>query len=402
MGPTGLDDFKNVNDTLGHDAGDQLLVAVAARLESTLRDADTVGRMSGDEFIVLIDGGELAIGPELVAARLLDVMRQPFRLDGVALPLTVNTSIGIASGDRTVPSEMLGDADMALYQAKADGKNRYQIFRPEMQAMLNHRIELELALRSALAADQFRLVYQPIYNLEDRRLVGVEALLRWEHPTLGLLLPDEFIPVLEQTGEIREVGKWVLREACDQMARWHSRGNTLDISVNISARQLDDDDIVGHIGDALSASGLAATSLIVEITETALMRNPDDTARRLRSIKALGARVAVDDFGTGYSSLTYLQRFPVDCLKIDRSFISAISNSPESKVLLYTLIQLGKDLGLATLAEGVETLGQMAEVQHERVDFVQGFLFARPLPPDALEAQLLLAGPRAPAAEPAL
>jgi diguanylate cyclase (GGDEF)-like protein len=397
-----LDDFKNVNDTLGHDAGDQLLVAVAARLESTLRDADTVGRMSGDEFIVLIDGGELAIGPELVAARLLDVMRQPFRLDGVALPLTVNTSIGIASGDRTVPSEMLGDADMALYQAKADGKNRYQIFRPEMQAMLNHRIELELALRSALAADQFRLVYQPIYNLEDRRLVGVEALLRWEHPTLGLLLPDEFIPVLEQTGEIREVGKWVLREACDQMARWHSRGNTLDISVNISARQLDDDDIVGHIGDALSASGLAATSLIVEITETALMRNPDDTARRLRSIKALGARVAVDDFGTGYSSLTYLQRFPVDCLKIDRSFISAISNSPESKVLLYTLIQLGKDLGLATLAEGVETLGQMAEVQHERVDFVQGFLFARPLPPDALEAQLLLAGPRAPAAEPAL
>jgi diguanylate cyclase (GGDEF)-like protein len=397
-----LDDFKNVNDTLGHDAGDQLLVAVAARLESTLRDADTVGRMSGDEFIVLIDGGELAIGPELVAARLLDVMRQPFRLDGVALPLTVNTSIGIASGDRTVPSERLGDADMALYQAKADGKNRYQIFRPEMQAMLNHRIELELALRSALAADQFRLVYQPIYNLEDRRLVGVEALLRWEHPTLGLLLPDEFIPVLEQTGEIREVGKWVLREACDQMARWHSRGNTLDISVNISARQLDDDDIVGHIGDALSASGLAATSLIVEITETALMRNPDDTARRLRSIKALGARVAVDDFGTGYSSLTYLQRFPVDCLKIDRSFISAISNSPESKVLLYTLIQLGKDLGLATLAEGVETLGQMAEVQHERVDFVQGFLFARPLPPDALEAQLLLAGPRAPAAEPAL
>jgi diguanylate cyclase (GGDEF)-like protein len=397
-----LDDFKNVNDTLGHDAGDQLLVAVAARLESTLRDADTVGRMSGDEFIVLIDGGELASGPELVASRLLDVMRQPFHLEGVALPLTVSTSIGIASGDRTGPSEMLGDADMALYQAKADGKNRYQIFRPEMQTVLNHRMELELALRSALAGDQFTLVYQPIYNLDDRRLVGVEALLRWEHPTLGLLLPDEFIPVLEQTGEIREVGRWVLRQACEQMALWHSRGYTLDVSVNISARQLDDDAIVGHIGDALSASGLGATSLIVEVTETALMSNPDDTARRLRSIKALGVRIAVDDFGTGYSSLTYLRQFPVDCLKIDRGFMTAISASPESKALLSTLIQLGKDLGLATLAEGVETLKQMAEVQHGGVDYVQGFLFARPLAPEALEAQFLIAGrPGAPTEAPA-
>jgi EAL domain-containing protein (putative c-di-GMP-specific phosphodiesterase class I) len=206
------------------------------------------------------------------------------------------------------------------------------------------------------------------------------------------LLPDEFIPVLEQTGEIREVGRWVLRQACEQMALWHSRGYTLDVSVNISARQLDDDAIVGHIGDALSASGLAATSLIVEVTETALMSNPDDTAWRLRSIKALGVRIAVDDFGTGYSSLTYLKRFPVDCLKIDRSFISAISSSPQSKALLSTLIQLGKDLGLATLAEGVETLTQMAEVQQEKVDFVQGFLFARPLSPDALETQFLIPG----------
>jgi diguanylate cyclase (GGDEF)-like protein len=397
-----LDDFKNVNDTLGHDAGDQLLVAVAARLESTLRDTDTVGRMSGDEFIVLIDGGELAVAPELVASRLLDVMRQPFRLEGVTLPLTVNTSIGIASGGRTLPSEMLSDADMALYQAKADGKNRYQIFRPEMQTVLNHRMELELALRSALAADEFTLVYQPIYNLDDRRLVGVEALLRWEHPTLGPLLPDEFIPVLEQTGEIREVGRWVLRQACEQMARWQSRGETLDLSVNISARQLDDDAIVGNIGDALSASGLAATSLIVEVTETALMHNPDDIARRLQSIKALGVRIAVDDFGTGYSSLTYLRQFPVDCLKIDRGFMTAISASPESKALLSTLIQLGKDLGLATLAEGVETLKQMAEVQHGGVDYVQGFLFARPLAPEALEAQFLIAGrPGAPTEAPA-
>jgi diguanylate cyclase (GGDEF)-like protein len=384
-----LDEFKNINDTLGHEAGDRLLVAVAARLRSTLRDADTIGRMGGDEFVVLIDGGELTVAPNLVAERLLDVMRQPFQLDEAGTPLTINTSIGIAVGDRASAGEMLRDADVALYQAKAGGKNRYQIFDPEMQTTISHRVELEFELRTALAGEQFLLVYQPIYNLVDLTVVGVEALLRWQHPTRGLVQPDEFIPILEQTGQIREVGRWVLRTACEQMAAWHARGDTLDVSVNVSGGQLDSDAIVEHIRDALASSGLDAASLIIEVTETALMRNADATAQRLQAIKELGVRIAVDDFGTGYSSLAYLQQFPVDCLKIDRMFTNAIATSPESKALIGTLVQLGKDLGLTTLAEGVETTNQLDHLRDGEVNEIQGFLLSRPLDAQTLETQIL-------------
>jgi EAL domain-containing protein (putative c-di-GMP-specific phosphodiesterase class I) len=326
----------------------------------------------------------------MVAGRLLEVMRQPFELEGATMPLIVNTSIGIAMGDRDSPGDLLRDADVALYQAKAAGKNRYEIFHAEMQTDIQNRIELEFDLRSALEGDQFHLVYQPIYNLDDLTMVGVEALLRWDHPTRGIVGPDEFIPILEQTGQIREVGRWVLGHACQQMADWHSRGNALDISVNVSGRQLDDDAIVEHISEALAVSGLPATSLIIEVTETALMRNADATAKRLHAIKALGVRIAVDDFGTGYSSLAYLQRFPVDCLKIDQSFTNAITASPESKALIGTLVQLGKDLGLTTLAEGVETSGQMAHLRGEHVNEAQGFLLARPLDALTLETELLM------------
>ncbi len=345
--------------------------------------------MGGDEFIVLIDGSTLNVGPQLVAERLLDVLRQPFELPGTTIPLVVNASIGIALGDRESAGELLRDADVALYQAKAAGKNRYAIFDPEMQTELQHRVELESELRSALGGHQFRLVYQPIYNLDDLSLVAVEALLRWDHPTRGVIQPAEFIPILEQTGQIREVGAWVLREACAQTAAWHARGDTLDVSVNVSGRQLDDDAIIDHIRQALSLSDLDPTSLIIEVTETALMRDVQATASRLRSIKELGVRIAIDDFGTGYSSLAYLQQFPVDCLKIDRSFTNAISASPESKALVATLVQLGKDLGLKTLAEGVETTDQMDYLRGERVNEAQGFLLARPLDPATIEAQIL-------------
>ena len=397
-----LDDFKNVNDTLGHGVGDRLLVEVAARLASTLRGVDTIGRMGGDEFVVLIDSASLDVAPELVAQRVLDMMRQPFELDDALMPLTVNVSIGIASGDRDSAGDLLRDADVALYQAKARGKNQYEIFDPEMQTSISRRIDLEFDLRSALASEQYRLVYQPIYNLDDLSVVGVEALLRWEHPTRGLIAPDEFIPILEQTGQIREVGRWVLQQACQQMATWHSRGDTLDISVNVSAGQLDHDDITDDIRDALEDSGLPASALIMEITETALMHNVDATARRLRDIKNLGVRVAVDDFGTGYSSLAYLRQFPVDCLKIDRMFTSAVTTSPESKSLVGTLVQLGKDLGLTTLAEGVESTDEMDILRGADVDQAQGFLMARPLDPDTLETQLLAPNrpPDSPAAGP--
>jgi diguanylate cyclase (GGDEF)-like protein len=387
-----LDDFKDVNDTLGHAAGDRLLVAVAARLETTLREADTIGRMGGDEFVVLIDGASLEAAPELVAERLLDVMRQPFDLDQDSLPIIVSASVGIAMGDRAYPEDLLRDADVALYQAKGAGKNRYEVFDPEVRTDISKRTELEFDLRSALEGDQFRLVYQPIYDLDDLTLVGVEALLRWEHPTKGLMQPDRFIPILEQSGQIREVGHWVLREACTQMAAWHAKGDTLDVSVNVSGRQLDDDVIVAHVRDALETSGLPATSLIIEVTETALMRNANATARRLSAIKELGVRVAVDDFGTGYSSLAYLRQFPVDCLKIDRMFTSAITTSPESKALVGTLVQLGRDLGLRTLAEGVETIEEIDDLRNEGVDEAQGFLLARPLDAATIESRFLRPG----------
>jgi diguanylate cyclase (GGDEF)-like protein len=384
-----LDDFKNVNDTLGHGAGDRLLIAVADRLASTLRGVDTIGRMGGDEFVVLVDGAGTEFAPEMVAERLLDVMRQPFELDAISMPLTVNISIGIASGDRDNAGELLRDADVALYQAKSAGKNRYEIFDPQMQSNISRRTDLEFDLRSALHGNQYHLVYQPIYNLDDLSVVGVEALLRWDHPTRGPIAPEEFIPILEQTGQINGVGRWVLRQACGQMAIWHARGDTLDISVNVSGRQLDHDAIISDIRDALQVSGLPAAALIVEVTETALMHNVDATARRLHAIKELGVRIAVDDFGTGYSSLAYLRKFPVDCLKIDRMFTSAITTSPESKALVGTLVQLGKDLGLSTLAEGVETTDEMDLLRGARVDLAQGFLMARPLDPQALETQVL-------------
>jgi diguanylate cyclase (GGDEF)-like protein len=385
-----IDDFKNVNDTLGHGAGDRLLNAVTARLAGTLRDADTIGRMGGDEFVVLLDGSSLDVAPQLVAQRLLDVMRQPFELDDASMPLTVNLSIGIATGDRNTAEELLRDADIALYQAKAAGKNRYETFDPDMQTDISRRMDLEFDLRSALTSNQYHLVYQPIYDLADLTVVGVEALLRWDHPTRGLVSPDEFIPILEQTGQIREVGRWVLQEACQQMATWHARGDTLDVSVNVSGRQLDDDSIVDDVREALQASGLSPACLIIEITETALMHNVEATAARLRAIKALGSvRVAVDDFGTGYSSLAYLRQFPVDCLKIDRVFTGAVTTSPESRALIDTLVQLGKDLGLSTLAEGVETTAEMDILRTANVRQAQGFLMARPLRPDAVEAQFL-------------
>jgi diguanylate cyclase (GGDEF)-like protein len=384
-----LDEFKNVNDTLGHAAGDQLLVAVAARLRGTLRDADTIGRMGGDEFVVLIDGGDLSVAPYLVAERLLDVLREPFELSDARTPLTVNASIGIAIGDRSSAGELLRDADVALYEAKAAGRNRYQIFHPDMQTAISHRVELEFDLRSALSGDQFFLVYQPIYALEDLTVIGVEALLRWQHPVNGTMRPDEFVPILEQTGQIREVGRWVLNKACEQLVIWRARGDKLDLSVNVSGSQLDTPAVVDHIREALANSGLAPEALIIEVTETALMRDAAVTALQLQAIKALGVRIAIDDFGTGYSSLAYLQQFPVDCLKIDRMFTEAIATSTQSEALIGSLVKLGKELGLTTLAEGVETTSQLDYLRSRAVDEIQGFLLSRPLDAETFEAEIL-------------
>jgi EAL domain-containing protein (putative c-di-GMP-specific phosphodiesterase class I) len=305
------------------------------------------------------------------------------------MPLPVTISIGIATGDRASADDLLRDADVAMYQAKAAGKNRYASFDPDTQSAMSRRFDLELELRSALTLDQFRLVYQPIYGLRDLNLVAVEALLRWQHPDRGLISPDEFIPILEQTGQIQEVGRWVLFEACRQAAVWHARGHLIDVSVNVSVRQLEDDTIIEDVRTALREYGLDPAFLVIEITETALMRNVDATIRHLELISALGVRIAVDDFGTGYSSLAYLRQFPVYCLKIDRVFTNAITSSPESIAVVNTVVQLARDLGLVTLAEGVETTREIDLLRSARVDFAQGFLLSRPLDPQTLEARLL-------------
>jgi diguanylate cyclase (GGDEF)-like protein len=383
-----LDSFKSVNDTFGHPTGDELLRAVADRLTSTVRESDTVGRFGGDEFVVLLEGQSLETEAELIAERLLDVLREPYEVVPANGPLPVTASIGVAFGERAGCDELLRDADIALYEAKSAGKNRAALFRREMQVAVHDRLELETELRAALAAGQLTLHYQPKLDLGDGAVKGVEALVRWQHPTRGLLLPRDFVPVAEETGLIVPIGAWVIEEACRQGGLWHRAGFPVDVSVNVSARQLDDDGLQAVIAGALAFSGFDPRSLILEVTESVLMRHPEATARRLEGLKSLGVRVAIDDFGTGYSSLAYLQRFPVDALKIDRTFVAGISHSREAKALIRTLVQLGKTLGLGTVAEGIEDAEQLDYLRTEGCERGQGFLFAHPLEPDAALAFL--------------
>jgi diguanylate cyclase (GGDEF)-like protein len=375
-----LDSFKGINDTLGHGVGDELLRAVAARLEGVVRHVDALGRLGGDEFVVIAEELSLAAGPELVAERLLEALKHPFNLgeDGETR-LTITASIGIAAGKRTSAEDLLRDADIAMYRAKWDGKNRYAVFESGMQDAVQSRMELDMDLHEALEKDEFFLVYQPTFALSDMKPTGVEALIRWRHTSRGIVQPDAFIPLLEETGLITEVGRWVLHEACRQAALWHRDGTPIAMAVNVSARQLDTDQLILDIEEALGESGLDPAALTIEITETTLMRNIEQTVRRLTAIKQLGVRIAIDDFGTGYSSLAHLQQFPVDALKIDRSFISGLKHNKEGETLIRTLVQLGKALSIETVAEGIEQHQELSLLRDEDCDHGQGFLFARPL-----------------------
>jgi diguanylate cyclase (GGDEF)-like protein len=384
-----LDNFKLINDTLGHCAGDELLCAVAARLQGAVRETDTLGRLAGDEFIVLAEELSLAAGPELIAERLLEALSEPFALAGCGARLKVTASVGVAAGQRASGEELLRDADIAMYRAKCNGKDRFVAFESEMQGAVQSRLELEMDLREALQNDEFFLVYQPIFNLNDMSPSGVEALIRWEHPKRGVVQPEEFIPLLEETGLITEIGGWVMRQACAQGAIWRQAGCQIEMAVNVSARQLDSDSFVSEVRAALDASGLDPRALTIEITETTLMRDAEETVRRLTAVKALGVRIAIDDFGTGYSSLTHVQRFPVDSLKIDRSFIAGLKDNKEGEALIHTLVQLGKALSIETVAEGIELQQELSLLQGECCDSGQGFLFAKPLDLAATEAFLM-------------
>jgi diguanylate cyclase (GGDEF)-like protein len=381
-----LDDFKDINDTLGHEAGDRFLQAVADRLSRLLRATDTVGRLGGDEFVVLAEGLTVAAGPELVAERIQAVLKEPFEVEGWSgVPLTVTASVGIACGDRASAQDLLRDADIALYRAKAKGKSRCTLFQPEMQSAILDRLAFEMDLRAALGERQFFLVYQPVFDLESVSVCGVEALLRWRHPTRGVVAPAQFVPILEESGLILDVGRWVLNEACSHAAAWHRRGHLIKVSVNVSMRQLESERFLDHLDEALSASGLDPGSLVIEVTETTLMRDTDATIERLHGLKDKGVLVAIDDFGTGYSSLAYLRQFPVDALKIDRSFVGAMADSTESTALIHTLVQLGRTLGLETLAEGIEDHWQLEELQREKCELGQGFFLSHPLELESFE-----------------
>jgi len=382
----GIDNFKEFNDVNGHQTGDELLKAVAERLSSTLRDADTIGRGHGDQFIVLTDANALAAGPELVAERIRDVLREPFYLgEGHLEPYNISASVGVALGPRVEAEQLLLDAETALSHAKESARGRYAVFGLDMPKAVENRQSVENELRSALVQKEFFLRYQPIFDIETRATTGVEALLRWKHATRGVIPPDHFLPVLEETGLIVPLGRWVLEEACRQGAALHGAGHPITMSVNMSAPQLQSDTLVADVGRALFTSGFEPNALVLEITETTIMSDTALMVDRLIALKGLGVRIAIDDFGTGYSSLAYLRQFPVDILKIDRSFISSLATTRDSSMLIHTLVQFGKTLGLETIAEGIEEEGQMDPLLAEQCDTGQGFLYGRPLSPTQLD-----------------
>ncbi|HEY8489573.1 MAG TPA: EAL domain-containing protein [Dehalococcoidia bacterium] len=390
-----LDGFKTVNDSLGHAAGDQMLVAVAGRLRASLRPADTAARLGGDEFAVMLEeaGEEEAVR---AARRILETLRSPFTLQGKEVFVGASIGIAVAAGGRDGADEVLRNADVAMYAAKGRGKGRYEIFEPGMHARAVARLNLEADLRRAIQREEFSLFYQPVVSLADGRVVGVEALLRWRHPTRGLVPPGDFVPFAEETGLILPIGQWVLEEACRQTRRWQEArpdAPSLMASVNLSARQLQHGGLVEQVMRALDGAGLRPEHLVLEITESVVMSDAEATIRRLRQLKELGVLIAIDDFGTGYSSLSYLRRFPIDVLKIDKSFVDGVGSAADESALASAIIGLGHTLRLQTVAEGIEEPGQVAELRALGCDLGQGFYFAPPMPAEEVEQAMDVLAP---------
>lgn len=384
-----LDRFKLINDSLGLQAGDAVLKAVGERLRETLRKSDTVARLGGDEFMVLLHGIGGAEAAAKVAQKLLDCFRRPFRLHGDELEMSACIGIAIYPHDGTDPEVLIKNADTALGRAKEQGRGHYQFYTTDMNAAAFQRLMLESRLRRALSQQEFVVYYQPQVSLEDGRVVGVEALLRWFHPDHGMVPPAEFIPLAEETGLIVPIGEWVLETACSQVRAWHQRGFPgLRLGVNLSARQFQQRDLVGRIGELLHRLDFPPERLQLELTESVVMRDAAESAQRLRELTALGLELALDDFGTGYSSLGYLRRFPIRALKIDRTFVHDIATDPTSAALCRAIVALGTSLDLRVVAEGVETVEQLRLLRAFGCHEIQGYLYSRPLPAGELLAVL--------------
>ena len=378
----GLDAFKTVNDNFGHGAGDHVLCEVTRRLLNAVRAGGAVTRLGADEFAVLIEQTSRPLDEaEEVTRRVVQLLEVPVEVESQLV--TVSASVGIAVADaESTASTLLRDADVAMSRAKAQGKGRYVVYEVAMRDAAVERRRLESDLIHALVASQFRLAYQPVVSLATDRVIGFEALLRWHHPDLGVVPPDKFIPIAEESGLIVPIGRWVLDEACRQAAEWQEGlppGVTVSMAVNVSASQIASSNLVQHVAQSLAGSGLAPESLVLELTESVLVHDPDLAARRLHELQHLGVRLAIDDFGTGYSSLSYLRRFPFDILKVDKSFVATITDAAAIPAIVRGLLELGRTLGLETVAEGVEDAVQRDALRAQGCDLAQGYLFARPM-----------------------
>ena len=376
-----LDRFKNINDTLGHALGDELLEMVARRIERCVREGDTVARLGGDEFVVVLEHINHVDNAALVAGKVLDALTEPMRLGGHEVIISASIGITIYPFDDDNIDDLLKDADTAMYRAKAEGRNNCQYFTADMTDHALEHMHLEQDLRRALERDEFELYYQPQLELAHGEVTGVEALLRWHHPARGLVSPAEFIPILEETGLILPVGEWVMRTACRQQRAWREQGlPPLRVAVNLSARQFYQQDLLKSVAGVLEETGLQVDELDLEITEGVLVENVTSTVETLNAFDRMGIRLSIDDFGTGYSSLSYLKRFPLHTLKIDQSFVHDVTEDGDSAAIVQAIIALAHSLRLGVIAEGVETEEQLAFLRREGCREVQGYLFCRPLP----------------------
>jgi len=376
-----LDRFKIINDTLGHTIGDRVLVAVARRLKVCMREIDTVARIGGDEFAMTLVNLNKAEDAETVARKILKKLAQPYTIDIHELFITASIGISIYPDNGTNPDNLLRNADIAMYHAKGQGKNNYQFYTSEMDKGADRKLGLENSLRRSVEREELIIYYQPKVDIQSGTIIAMEALIRWEHPEFGLLSPAEFIPLAEETGMIISIGEWVLLKACQQNMAWQDIGlPPMRVAVNLSAYQLQHKKLIDSVKNVLESSGMEACYLELEVTETVIMQNPDFAVSIFSELREIGVHISIDDFGTGYSSLAHLKRFSVNTLKIDKAFVRDVEIDTTDAAIAIAIIAMGNSLNLKVIAEGVETVGQLAFLKDNQCDEMQGYLFSRPMP----------------------